>query len=138
MGGWLVLLAIVPVLGVATFFMSMIANFSILPAETAAIQPVAFFGAIVIERYVLILLIYTAFLFFTKSRRFPKTFIVSCVAGLLEPIVLAGWLAYIAGVENLSHVTSAVTTQYLASAAGCILWIAYVLNSVQVRNTFTQ
>ncbi len=137
-GGWLIPLAIAQVLGVVFFLMSMIANFSILPPETATVQPVAFFGTIMIEGAFLLLLVYTAFLFFTKSGRFPTTFIVSCVAGMIEPVILAVWLANTAGIESLSSVTASDgATGYLVMIAGSILWIAYVLNSVRVRNTFT-
>lgn len=138
-GGWLVLLAIAQVLGVVAFFMSMIANFSILPPETATVQPVAFLGAIMIEGAFLLLLVYTAFLFFTKSRRFPMTFIVSCIAGLIEPVALAIWLANAADIGIRSNVAASdVVKDYLPMIAGSILWIAYVLNSVRVRNTFTR
>lgn len=137
--GWLMLLAISQVGGVVAFFMSMVATFSNLPPETATVQPVAFFGALILDGAFLLLLVYTAFLFFTKSRRFPMTFIVSCVAGLMEPIMLAAWLTNTGGVDIPSHVTVGDGAKsYLPMIAGSILWIAYVLNSVRVRNTFTR
>ena len=91
-----------------------------------------------IEGAFLLLLVYTAFLFFAKSRLFPMTFIVSCVAGMIEPVMLAVWLANTAGIGSLSSVTAGDgATGYLVMIAGSLLWIAYVLNSVRVRNTFT-
>lgn len=135
-GGWLILLALSQVLGVAGFSAAMIGNFSILPAGTASLMPLAMIGAIAIEGGLLLLLIYTAFLFFSKSRRFPVTFIVSCIAGLIEPLLLAAWLAVTTGSDMLAYVTSSVTVHYLASVVGCVLWIAYVVRSVRVRNTF--
>lgn len=135
-GGWLILLAISQVLGVAGLAVTIIRNFSSLPADTASLMPLATIGAVVIEGTLLLILAYTAFLFFSKSRRFPVTFIVSCVAGLIEPFVLAVWLAITTGGDMLAYVTSTVTMYYLASALGCVLWIAYVFNSVRVRNTF--
>ena len=136
-GGWLVLLAISQVGGVLVFLMSIIANFSSLPAETATVQPAAFLGALVIEWGFLILLVCTAFLFFTKSRRFPMTFVVSCVAGMVQPIALTSWIVWTTGVDILSYVSIGdVVKEHLPVIAGSILWIAYVLNSVRVRNTF--
>lgn len=135
-GGWLILLAISQVLGVAAFSATMISNFSSLPVGTASLMPLAMIGAVAIESALLLLLIYTAFLFFSKSRRFPVTFIVSCVAGLIEPLALAVWLAVATGGDMLAYVTSSVTVHYLASVVGCVLWIAYVVRSVRVRNTF--
>lgn len=135
-GGWLMLLAIREVLGLFLFTMAMIGNFSQLPPGTAALQPLAMFGALLIEGSLLLLLVFTAFLLFSKSRRFPRIFIVSSVAGLLEPLVLAWWLAATAGADTLAHVTHSVTVQYLGSIVGGILCIAYVSRSVRVRNTF--
>lgn len=135
-GGWLILLAISQVLGVAACLATMIVNFSNLPDDTASLMPLTMIGAVAIEGLLLLFLIYTAFLFFSKSRRFPVTFIASCIAGLIEPLVLAVWVAVTTGVDTLTHVTSSMTVHYLASVVGCIVWIAYVVRSVRVRNTF--
>lgn len=135
-GGWLILLAISQVAGLILFPLSIISNFSSLPRETASLQPLAWTGSFIIEGSFLLLLIYTAFLFFSKSRQFPATFIVSCVAGLLQPLVLGLWLAVTTGANMFAYVTGAETGSYLSSLAGCVIWIAYVIRSVRVRNTF--
>lgn len=135
--GWLVLLAIAQVLGVATFSISMISGYATLPPEIATAQPAAVFGAMIIDGAFLLLLVYTAFLFFTKSRRFPTTFIVSCLAGMLEPFLLLGFISVASGVPITSgSVGDGMTSHHLAVIAGSILWMAYVLNSVRVSNTF--
>jgi hypothetical protein len=138
-GGWLVLMSIGQVLGPLQILRGMIEEYSSLPEGTVAAFPMAMLGDVLIRLAFIGFLVYTAILFFNKRTEFPGMFVKTYVAALLLPFVIGAWVTITSGVNTLANLATAdFLWPFLASVAIGGIWVAYVLNSERVRNTFVQ
>jgi hypothetical protein len=138
-GGWLVLMSIGQVLGPLQILRGMIEEYSSLPEGTVAAFPMAMLGDVLIRLAFIGFLVYAAILFFNKRTEFPGMFVKTYVASLLMPFVIGAWVTITSGVNTMANLATAdFLWPYLAAVAIGGIWVAYVLNSERVRNTFVQ
>jgi hypothetical protein len=138
-GGWLILMSVGQVLGPFQILRGMIEEYSGLPEGTVAAYPAAMLGDVAIRLAFIGFLVYTAFLFFNKRALFPNRFIQTYVAGLLLPFVIGAWVTITTGVNTLANLATAeFFWPYAATVAVGGIWVAYVLNSERVKNTFVE
>jgi hypothetical protein len=138
-GGWLILMAIGQAVGPLQVLRGMIEEYSGLPEGTFARLPAAMLGDAAIRLAFTGFLVWTAFLFFNRRAEFPKMFIVSYIAALAAPFALSLWVTVASGINVMSNlVTSEFLATYALTAAVGGLWVAYVVNSERVRNTFVR
>ncbi len=79
---------------------------------------------------------YLLFLFFKRSRTFPKTFVVVMGASLVFLVVdlfLANSIPAVASQDN-----SDLHKQIMQTIIACAIWIPYMFKSVRVKNTFIE
>lgn len=138
-GGWLILMSIGQVLGPLQILRGMIEEFSGLPDGTAAAYPAAVLGDGALRLAFIGFLIYTAFLFFNKRAAFPSRFIQTYIAALLLPFVIGAWVTITSGINTLANLATAdFFWPYAGTVAIGGAWVAYVLNSERVKNTFVE
>lgn len=138
-GGWLILLAIGEVLGPFQILTGMISEYASIPDGTFARMPVAFIGDCLIRLALIGVLVYSAYLFFNKRREFPRFFVISVLCSLATPILLTVWVTATSGVNTMPALGTADFLQpYLLALVVSGIWIAYVVNSVRVKNTFVE
>ncbi|MBN9250790.1 MAG: hypothetical protein J0I86_09440, partial [Mesorhizobium sp.] len=64
-------------------------------------------------------------------------FIVSYIVGLALPFVVGVWVTATTGINTLANLaTPDFLKVYAPGAVVGAIWVAYVVNSVRVRNTF--
>lgn len=143
-GGWLILVAIGQVLGPLRFIVSMIQYYSSLDTALLRRIPVAMLGEGLMNVALGLLYGYTAFLFFSTSKRFPRFFIYQFAAAILILPVNAAWVALVVSLETGAPAWSLLENAFeprevaqtvVAVIAACI-WIPYILKSRRVANTF--
>jgi hypothetical protein len=138
-GGWLILMSIGQVLGPIQILRGMIEEYSGLPEGTVAAYPAAMLGDVAIRLAFIGFLVYTAFLFFNKRAAFPNRFIQTYIAALLLPFVIGIWVTISSGVNTLANL--AFGEFFWTYVPGLVIggiWVAYVLNSERVKNTFVE
>jgi hypothetical protein len=136
-GGWLILMAIGQVLGPIQIISGMVREYGGLPEGTFARFPLAFMGDAAMRLAYVGFLVYVAFLFFNTRAAFPGRFIASYVVGLLLPFAIGIWVTVTSGVNTLGNLASSeFFWSYVPGLVIGALWVAYVLNSERVRNTF--
>lgn len=120
-GGWLYLIAFGTYLSPVFLFFVLAAAFSSGDAAVTAFVMFLFGFSV-----------WIAYLFYNKSKDFPKWYIVSCVL-----TILIGWFTVVAdqsvGIYNENAVASELGTTF-----GYGIWIAYMLRSKRVANTFVE
>ena len=79
-GGWLILVAFGQIVGPLRLLVSIFNYYKDLESDVWAKYPVTFYGEAVLYMSLLVLSCYTAYLFFQKSRLFPKFLIYELVA----------------------------------------------------------
>jgi hypothetical protein len=137
--GWLVLMAIGQVLGPLQVFTGMLNEYTSLPDGTIARYPLAFAGDLILRVTFIGLLIYTAVHFFSKRASFPRLFIISYVASLCIPFLIGLWVTFTSGVNTIGNLfTGSDLGAYSFGAVTGAIWVAYVINSVRVKNTFVR
>lgn len=138
-GGWLILMSIGQVLGPIQILRGMIEEYSGLPEGTVAAYPLAMLGDVAMRLAFIGFLIYTAFLFFNKRAAFPSRFIQTYIAGLLLPLAIGAWVTITSGINTLANLLTAdFFWPYAATVVIGGAWVAYVLNSERVKNTFVE
>jgi hypothetical protein len=138
-GGWLILMAIGQAVGPLQVLRGLIDEYSGLPEGAFARLPAALFGDVTMRLAFAGFLVWTAWLFFNRRAEFPKMFIVSYGLALALPFAAGIWVSVAAGVNAMGYMVSGefLATYALTAAVGA-LWVAYVLNSERVRNTFVR
>lgn len=148
--GWLILVGIgvvlTPIFGLhklVTVFLPMFQNGDWEALTT--VGEVAYmpnFAAVVIFEIASNCLLYLlaiggVFLFFTKSRMFPKVWIIvmgaSAIAVIVDSALIAVFLPALEGVDDAGLIRDSIV-QTLASA----VWITYLLKSKRVKATFIE
>jgi uncharacterized protein DUF2569/uncharacterized protein DUF4339 len=143
-GGWLILIAIGQVAVPFRMVVNLTGYYVTTDRDIFQQYQVAAAGELSINLALLVLVVTTSILFFSRSKRFPMFFICELVAfALLAPISMA-WTSLTLSVESglpaetiLMAMLSpwAITRQVLALIS-CAVWTAYVLKSRRVANTF--
>ena len=92
-GGWLVLVAIGQVLGPLRTLVSIAAYYANLDARLFQQFPAAAYGEVLLNAAMFVLVLSTSILFFRKSRKFPRFFIIEWIAIGILPLLNAAWAA---------------------------------------------
>jgi len=136
-GGWLALMSIGQVVGPLQILTGMVQEYSSLPEGTIARFPLASVGDAGLRLVYVGFLVYIAVQFFKTRATFPNLYIISYIVGLALPIVIGVWVTATSGINTLVNLASRdfLVTYGFGAVMGAI-WVAYVVNSVRVRNTF--
>ena len=144
-GGWLVLVAIGQVLGPIRSLLS-IGNYYLNELDTSLFEsfPLTVYGEIVLNVAFFAFSIFTAIMFFRHSRLFPRLFILQWILIGALPLIDAAWVAITASIytgESLTEFFN-MDAKDIGQVVGAIIfgpiWIAYVLRSRRVANTFVK
>jgi hypothetical protein len=106
--------------------------------------PAVIWGETAINIGLLMFGVYTAILFFRHSRKFPTFFIWECVLVVLLPFVDGIWAAFSIAAYTNRNFTEFMTVdpkdigQSVAAAVIGGIWVAYVVRSKRVANTFVK
>jgi len=140
--GWLVIVAIGQVLGPLRLLASLGQYYEKLDKSIVESFPVVVWGEAAMNASMFLLTVSTAILFFSHSRKFPTFFIWQWLAVIILPFVDAAWIAV-----SMAEYTGRNPTEFVnlepkeigQSIAYTIIggvWIAYILKSKRVANTF--
>jgi len=141
-GGWLVLVAIGQVLGPLRTLVSIAAYYANIDARLFEKFPAAAYGEVLLNVAMLVLVLCTSILFFRKSRKFPRFFIIEWIAIGILPLLDAVWAALTISLyagQSFSSLLSLDPQGSIQIAAAIIvgpIWITYILRSRRVANTF--
>ncbi|MGJ5205324.1 DUF2569 family protein [Bradyrhizobium sp. HKCCYLR20261] len=143
-GGWLVLVAIGQVLGPIRYLISLADYVRSIRDEVWTRFPAMIWGEIALSLALLAFSAYTTILMFKHARSFPRFFIAemlfTVVVPLLDVLAIAAILAISldrAMTDFLSR-ESINAGQLAITAISAAIWIAYVLRSRRVANTFVK
>lgn len=124
-GGWLIVLAIGQIFGLASFIGSVFRVYSNAESGVVTNSSIAFYTQGVLNGLLLAIFATTTHLFFIKSRLFPRFFIAAYAVVILlysfiaipsaDPELIGGWIA---------------------SIIGAAIWLPYITLSKRVANTF--
>jgi hypothetical protein len=142
--GWLGLLAFGQVIGILRLIASVGQYTQSISDDIWKRFPTAIWGEMAMNAALIGLCIYTSVLFFKHSRKFPSFFIIQMICAIMLPIMDLIWVASIFSVSLNRPISEFLTIepkdggQVIAGAIGAAIWIAYVLRSRRVANTFTK
>jgi hypothetical protein len=144
-GGWLILVALGQIFGPIIFLVSIGQYYSTLDSNIIGKLPVTFAGEVVINFFLLVLFIYTAVLFFRRSKQFPRFFVYGMLAAIFLVPLDAMWIAVGASMETGQWAGELLQTalapseirQTITAAIIGSVWILYIFKSKRVANTFT-
>lgn len=124
-GGWLIVLAIGQIFGLVSFLGSVFSVYSSAEGATVTNSSIALYTQGILNGLLLAIFATTTYLFFIKSRLFPRFFIVTYAVVILlysfiaipsaDPQLIGGWIA---------------------SIVGGAIWLPYIVLSKRVANTF--
>ncbi|KRR25894.1 hypothetical protein CQ14_32950 [Bradyrhizobium lablabi] len=143
-GGWLGLLAFGQVMGILRQVVAVGQYPQTISDDIWRRFPIALWGEMGMYAALIGLSIYTAWLLFNHSRRFPGFFLVQMVCAIFFPIVDLFWVATIFSVSLDQPMSKFLTVEpleagkMLVTAIASAIWISYVLRSRRVANTFTK
>ncbi|KRR14510.1 hypothetical protein CQ12_33265 [Bradyrhizobium jicamae] len=143
-GGWLGLLALGQVIGIPRQLMAVGQYLQGISADIWTRFPIALWGEMVMYAALIGLSIYTTWLLFSHSRRFPGFFLAQMVCVIFFPVVDLFWAATIFSVSLDQPMSKFLTVEPLeggkmvVTAIVSLIWISYVLRSRRVANTFTK
>jgi hypothetical protein len=143
-GGWLILLAIGQVLTPVLYLGSLFEYYSGPDSDFYANFPITFFPEAILLGSTFVLISYTTYLFFTKSRLFPSFLIYQYAALILlypiDVIFVAAVLSAYTGEPVRTFTARTSDPKEVAQWIGIILraaiWCTYVKRSKRVANTF--
>ncbi len=143
-GGWLGFLAFGQVIGILRLIVAVGQNLQAIGGDIGTRFPLALWGEMVMQVAFICLSIYTAWLLFNHSRRFPGFFIAQMVCAIFFPVVDLLWVAAVFS-SSLDRPISAFLTieplegaRMMVGAIVATIWISYVLRSRRVATTFTK
>lgn len=143
LSGWLVLIGLGQVLGILKFVGTMGKYYGEVDAQVWTRFRTMMWGEAALNGVLFLVFVYTAVLFFRRSRLFPKFFIWQFVLSLSAPLVATLWAGFtisMATGQPMSELMSFDTqeiSQMIAVVVTAAIWIPYILKSRRVRNTFT-
>src|ERR1700694_1544786 len=144
LGGWLIVIGIGQVLGSLRLIGTIGGYVEKLNTEALKRFPVVFWGEAAMYFGLLIFVLSTTSLFFGRSRKFPAFFIWQFVLVILLPFIDAAWAAFSLAAYtgrgpneffSLTNIAMALG-QGFGIAIGGGIWVAYILRSERVANTF--
>lgn len=146
LGGWLILLAIFLIISpISITFFLITTTADILPLWMPVTTPQSAYYipgiaplilTELIGNFIFILLfLYAIFLFFTKSRHFPKLLIFILIANLLF-LLADDFFANMVMQDYIDMEDPESTREIYFSAIRCVIWIPYLLKSKRVKSTF--
>jgi hypothetical protein len=143
-GGWLILVAIGQILGPLVFLVRLSNYYSKLDSYLWTKFPATFYGEAALNAFIVVIAVYTAYLFFTKSRLFPKYFVYESVAAMLllpidvisTSVTLSAYTAQPILALASRMITPEQGGQSLATIIITVIWIFYIKKSKRVANTF--
>ena len=142
--GWLGLLAFGQVIGILRMIMALGQNLQAIGGDIGTRVPLSLWGELVMQVAFICLSIYTAWLLFHHSRRFPGFFIAQMVCAIFFPVVDLLWVAAVFSTSLDRPISAFLMIEPLEGArmtVGAIvatIWISYVLRSRRVAITFTK
>lgn len=138
-GGWLLLVAFGQVAAAVGMPVRLLRNY--LEPETLDLFgqfPLAMYGELALAVALFVLVLITTVQLFRKSRSFPRLFILEIIAAVLVPFLDAAWAAFAFSrpIGEMLEFEPQERSRLLVSAIGAVIWIAYILRSKRVENTF--
>src|SRR5262249_14111274 len=106
--------------------------------------PVTFYGELLMNVAFVAFMIVTAILFFRHSRLFPRLFILELILTATLPLIDMVWAAVTVSVVSGTDVVDLLSLdpqdigQIVATVIIGPIWIAYILRSRRVANTFVK
>ena len=137
-GGLLILVAIGQVLGPVRMLIAFVQYHATTPGEAWTRFPVAMTGELLMTVAVIAIVIWTSFLFFRKSARFPAMFTIEWAAATALFPVNTFWASLATGLPMSTFAGGSDVLEWLLYAVAGFAWVMYVHNSVRVRNTFVE
>jgi hypothetical protein len=144
-GGWLIVLAIGQVLGPLHTLVFLGAYvWRDLDSDLIDRLPLTVYGEMLLYAVFLAFTTCTAILFFRHSRLFPRFFIVEWILMAIFPLIDTAWVAGTATIgteESFSDFLTLNPQDIVQIVSAVILgpiWIAYILRSRRVANTFVK
>jgi len=106
--------------------------------------PLAVYGEIALSAAFFVFSVFTAIMFFRHSRLFPRLFILQWILIAALPLIAMAWVA-----GTVSYYAEESFSEYLTmdpkdigQVVGALIfgtiWIAYILRSRRVKNTFVK
>jgi Protein of unknown function (DUF2569)/GYF domain 2 len=144
LGGWLALVGFGQVTGILRLLVSTGEYYSKMDGQLFAKFPTTMWGEAVMNGALIALSVYTAVLFFRRSRNFPRFFIVQFVAAICQPIVELLWVAFTIALATGRPLVDFLSFdpkdggKWIAVLITAVVWIPYIKKSRRVANTFTQ
>jgi Protein of unknown function (DUF2569)/GYF domain 2 len=142
--GWLILVAIGQVLGPLRLLVFAGEYFEKMDKRLLENFPLAIWGEAAMYVGLLSFFVFTSVLFFRHSRKFPTFFIWQWMMLIALPFIDAAWAAISIGAytgRNPGELVSLGPEEIGGSVAmtiGGAIWIAYILRSKRVANTFVK
>jgi hypothetical protein len=141
-GGWLAIVAIGQVLGPLRLLVSLGQYYEKLDKSIVESFPIVVWGEAAMNASMFLLTVSTAILFFSHSRKFPTFFIWQWLVVVMLPFIDAAWIAVSMAAYTGRNPTGFVNLepkeigQSIAYTIIGGVWIAYILKSKRVANTF--
>jgi Protein of unknown function (DUF2569)/GYF domain 2 len=141
-GGWLILIAIGQVLGPLRMLVALGEYLEKLEPSVTQKFPVAIWGEAIINLGLVFFFVRAAFLFFRRSRKFPLYFIWQWALTIALPFIDTAWVAISFAAytgrspSEFASLSPEEVGRSIAAAIIGAIWIAYVLRSKRVANTF--
>ena len=95
-----------------------------------------FYGEIIVSIFLILLSFYLLFLFFTKSKKFPKNYIFISLFIILYIPVDAFLVTTV--VPNANVVDGEMVKSFFQTLISGAIWIPYMMKSERVKNTFIE
>jgi len=95
-----------------------------------------FYGEILVSIFLILLSFYLLFLFFTKSKKFPKNYIFISLFVILYIPVDAFLVTTV--VPNANVVDGEMIKSFFQTLISGAIWIPYMMKSKRVKNTFIE
>jgi len=142
--GWLILIAIGQVAGVIKLLGSLAQYYGDADPKLFQQFPITMWGEAALNTGFVVLMIYTAVLFFGKSSKFPQFFIYQWMFVIFMPFVDLVWVALTLSLytgrpfSEFAKLDPETVGQSIAAMIGAAVWITYIIKSRRVANTFTK
>ncbi len=143
-GGWLILVAIGQVGGIFRLLGDIADYYGGVDAKLFQQFPMTFYGEAALNLALFGFVVYVTFLFFRKSRKFPRYFIYEYMAVIFVPLMSALWVAVTLSMSSAQPIPEPIKFEpkelwpLAAVALSAVIWISYILKSRRVANTFIQ
>jgi len=142
--GWLIIVAIGQVLGPLRLLVSLGEYYEKMDKRIVESFPIAVWGEAALNAFIFLFVVYTAVLFFRHSRKFPTFFVWQWLVIIALPFIDAAWIAIsMAGSTGRApaefmNLEPKDIGQSIAYAIVGGIWVAYILKSKRVANTFVK